>query len=566
MKNASENKKTAVIYARQSFGNETESVSIESQIERCKEWCSRNNVEIIAVCKDLNTSSELYPDSDKGHVYSSLDKGWAMWNSKQQTKNRKKYRKGLAEAFSFLNQADFFVVNEKTRFYRNPALSSLENFLLSELKENHVSLVEVETGTVDRLQNNIQLSINRLIADYEMEKLEQRKQQSIRSRQKNLESGIVFSNAFGTEWRNKKIFFNDEKRIAIKYVFDSLISGKTLAEILYTLNTEFLKLATGKCFYESSIYNIVSNPVYCGFHANDKGELIAISNIADNPIINIAEYKEANRIMKERKYNSGKQKYHVKDAERRHFLPFSGLLYCGHCGKRLTMVNDRGIVYFCKNTNLLKDKECTESRIRTNYNGSNDDFLLFIQPLFMIDIFKKISAYNSIQNVDNAETVLISEIANLKKKIGELAKLFFDVENMDEIKETIRAKKIELAKKEKELAIMQAEKTEKDEKFLDNLNTIADTIQAGIRLEDETYTRLMRDTVERITVFPERITINLKDGNSFDLPRIEGKYRAKKLPEVSVEKARFELKWEITYDTGNESVLVDTADYRIITK
>ena len=558
-------KKTAVIYARQSFGNEAESLSVESQIEQCKNWCNRNNVEIIAVCKDLNTSSELYDDSEKGHVYCSLDKAWQAWNKTQITRNRKKYRAGLAEAFSYLPNADFFVVNEKTRFYRNPSpLASLESYCLLTLKENGVALVEVETNSIDAMQSNIQIAVNRLIADYEMEKLQQRKEQSIRSKRKNIENGIVYSNAYGVEWDNKKICFNTAKAEVIGYVFQSVINGKTYAEILYTLNTRYISLATGKCFYESSIYNIIGNSIYCGYKADKNGELIKIKNIASKPIVNLPQWQKANAIVKQRKDNSGKQKYNVKNAERRHFLPFSGLLYCGNCGKRLTMIDDRGIVYFCKNTLLTKNKACTESRIRTNYAGSNDDMLLFIQPLFLINIFEKMASFNKLKNVSENENSLVSEIANLKKRIAEATKLFIG-SKIDEVEEVITSAKRELAKKEKELEFLRSEKSANDESFLKNLNRIYDTISAGKRLSDDTYYMLLHETVERITVYPNRIEITLKDGNSFAIPRIRGKYRAKLLPVPSIDLKTEGLQWIIRYNCGlgKEQTIIETKDYKI---
>ena len=104
-----ETKKTAIIYARQSFGAEENSLSCELQIKACRAWAERNNVEIIGEYTDANTSSELYPDSDEGRAYATTDREWRRWASKQQTKGRRKYRKGLALAFEQLSKIDYFM-------------------------------------------------------------------------------------------------------------------------------------------------------------------------------------------------------------------------------------------------------------------------------------------------------------------------------------------------------------------------------------------------------------------------------------------------------------------------
>jgi len=557
--------KKAVIYVRQSFGTEDNSTSIEQQILRCSEWCKRNGVDILAVCKDSNTSSELYPDSDKGHVYCNLDRAWKSWNNRQITANRKKFRKGLAEAFSYLAEANFFVVNEKTRFYRNPSpLSNLENFCLIELKEHNVALVDVETNKIDKLTSNIELAVNRLIADYEFEKLEERKQQSIRSRKSNISKGLVFSNSFGVEWVKKQITFNKEKRKAIKYIFDSIILHKSYSEILYTLNTKFLKLAIGKCFYESNIYNVVKNSIYCGYREFD-GKIIPIQNMGDEAIISLVQWQKANQIVLENKYKKGKQIY---NNEKKNFLPFSGLLFCGNCGKRLTMLNDNGIVYICRNTVLTKNRACSPSRIRTNYFGDSYDMLRFFQPLFLIYIFEKtIERQNILNSSDKTIEDKTIQIEHLKKDLQDkIAFLLENNINLDTVKAKIQAVKDEISEKEIELAKMVQASKDVDEAFLSKLDEIRERIFHGEELEKEDYNMLLHETVSKIIVYSDKLKISLKDGNSFEVPRIMQKHRKKVLPLQFIDVEN--MQWKIKYDSmqkgyTEEKTLIETDKYKI---
>ena len=208
------NGKKAVIYARQSFTKEESSASIQQQIENCRKWCEKNNIEIVAVFSDENTSSELYDDSEEGHAFALTDLEWQKWNKDQKTKGRKKYKKNLASAFQLLPSVDFFVVNERTRLYRNPSpLAKLDLYILSKLKENNVALVEVESNKIDYIDNDIDIAVHRLLATYEMKKLSERRSQSMNVIRAKKERGITFSNAFGTLWdaKNKVLSFDNEK-------------------------------------------------------------------------------------------------------------------------------------------------------------------------------------------------------------------------------------------------------------------------------------------------------------------------------------------------------------------
>ena len=167
--------KNAIIYARQSYGAEVNALSVEQQIERCKAWATRNGITVEAVYFDNNTSSELYPDSEKGHAYCATDRGWQRWYSAERSfKGRKKYRKGLAQAFEHLesHHVEFFIVDENTRLYRNPsATAQLDTFCIVTLQEAKTALVNVTTNTIDRLENNVNIAIWRALATYEMEKV-----------------------------------------------------------------------------------------------------------------------------------------------------------------------------------------------------------------------------------------------------------------------------------------------------------------------------------------------------------------------------------------------------------
>ena len=524
------NGKKAVIYARQSFGHEENSASIEQQISNCRNWCEKNGITVVGVFEDKNTSSELYDDSIEGHAYAATDAEWLKWDKEQRTKGRKKYKKHLAAAFELLPNVDFFVTNERTRLYRNPSpLAKLDLYFLSKLKENSVALVEAESNKIDYIDNDIDIAMHRFLATYEMKKLTERKEQSIKVVRAKKEKGITFSNAFATIWdsKNKLLTFDPEKAEAVKYVFNSIVAGKTYAEILHTLNTKYIHLANGKCFYESSIYNIVKNIAYTGMRKNEVGNVIQCINVSNAPI-SYMQWKKANEIVADKKEKSGRQKYNVKGKAKRHFLPLSGYLRCGHCGSKLVMVNDRGIVYFCKKTILLHDKQCTASRIRITQGDNN--LLLTLQALFAIKFIEHEDNKLNYNSPDKEK--LVTERDNLKNQIN----LLFDQLTKFNLNEDIfKSKFAENAERLKVLEekILEAEVAEKNnddaekQVLFDMLRKINFTDEL---LDDDSYSSLLRETVKEIVVYDDRLKIMLVDNVSFELPRIPLKRKAKGVP------------------------------------
>ena len=81
-----------VIYARQSFGPETESTSIDVQLEKCKEWARSHGLQVVGEYADYSVSSELYPLCDEGIEAARIDRGFQRWLKEQRTQGRKQYK------------------------------------------------------------------------------------------------------------------------------------------------------------------------------------------------------------------------------------------------------------------------------------------------------------------------------------------------------------------------------------------------------------------------------------------------------------------------------------------
>ena len=116
----------AVIYARQSAGDEEESASVETQVEKCRAWANGQGL-TVEVYSDKNTSGKTYPDLPDAVALSKADTVYQDWK-KDFTARRAVYRKGLADAITTMQAGDVLVVYDFTRIMRPLTDSFLESY------------------------------------------------------------------------------------------------------------------------------------------------------------------------------------------------------------------------------------------------------------------------------------------------------------------------------------------------------------------------------------------------------------------------------------------------------
>lgn len=86
-----------MIYARQSSGSEDVSESVEAQIMNCRLLSKKENMEIVGIFKDLNTSGETYPIG--AEAVASVDQAYLNWVRSQKEKRIKKRSRRTDRAF-----------------------------------------------------------------------------------------------------------------------------------------------------------------------------------------------------------------------------------------------------------------------------------------------------------------------------------------------------------------------------------------------------------------------------------------------------------------------------------
>lgn len=427
--------KQAVIYCRQSSGSEKESLSIEVQEQNCRKLCKDAGIEVLAVFHDYNTSGEIYPAGKEAEKEAESDKKYQAWR-KEQKARKKDFRIGLGKALELLPKVDFFVVNEITRLYR--PVGRLEAFINDLFEEHNVVIKQVQGGDVDFTDTNHTI-INYIQNKILFKDVQKKRQNSLNSLKAKREKGELCScKAFGAIYStsDKSITFDAEKAGIVAYVFESIAKHIPYNQITFHVNENYKHLfdgknGNGKCFYQSNLYNISRNMIYSGYvETATEEELeagisrpVRSSQVAE-PIITYALFAKVQKIMKRNRENSGKAKLNVA-GEQKNWLPLSGYFYCANCGAKLVSGIDKGSVfYYCKTGMLKKDKNCTGSRIVTEFAEDHKFFGNFtvmkyvesLLPIALIKRFEELKAEASTKIDIDALKLKITNLENACKE------------------------------------------------------------------------------------------------------------------------------------------------------
>lgn len=558
--------KTAVIYARQSFGLEEGSASLDVQVGNCQKWAKDHGVNVIGVFQDANTSSELYPLCQEGIEACKVDKGFQLWKKEQKTKGRKEYKQGLGQAFNCIreNKPDYLIVYTENRLGRSATNSNLKNFTTSFLMDCNCSLVDVQSNNVFDFSDKLMMAFRAMKDALDYQGVYEKRKASMESVARRINSHRVVSNAYGVVATNGVIGFDQDKAEAIRYVFEAVASGSTYPCILHTLNTKYRHLAKGRQWYQTNIAHILENLVYCGYSKDLQGEVARAINIP-NPIVSYAQFAQASRMAKAKKA-AGYQKHQLKQGKQRHWLPWSGRLVC-ECGRRMTMACDNGVVYRCPN-----DGSHT-LRIRTNAINHGQDFNLTMQALFAVRCVQSRRELEACKSLDTMVDALKCKVSGLESAIRAKFKAIESEADYELLKGEIGEAKSELARAKGELEEALSKRASDINGMEARLDEDFSAILEPRLLDEASYQRLLCETVDKVVVGQSNICVWLCDGNKFELPRLVVDGRGGKvLPwsEVQVATACVEnlnclLHHTIVFHGGGEcKILVDNEFYSII--
>lgn len=508
----------ALIYARQSSGKDDFSESVEAQIANCKKLAAKEKLEVIGIYKDLNSSGETYPVGAED--IARLDKAYMKWAFSQSAK--KDFRLGLCQVLQKLPEVDFVLVNELTRLYRPINGSFLESHINQHLKENNVKVLQVQGGTIDLSEFDQQL-ITLIKNQILYEDLQKKRQNSINAFRIKKDSGRLCSDAkmHGIRYLgNGKLEVIPEWVEIIRFVYDNICAYRPYRAIIRDCNERWGK---DIFFYESSIYAIAKQPIYCGYQYNSQGELIKNVQITGQEFISFEQWQEVQKIISQKRKD-----YHVK--AKKHWLPLSGKLYCGECGSKLICQLEHGKIYYSCNKRTLDRSHvnCRNSRIRFE-SGLRGEPALYdaVYPLLSIALIEQHRKALELLNDKNELEKYDVELKNLAIKEEQLHEMFLDgLATEEQLRNLLirnRSRRLELQKKVtlsknsnlNKDALQDLEKNVLVGHFNDLVNR---SLPQGV------YERLLNDARITATIYVDRVEFHTLYGN-VSLPRIRSSNR-----------------------------------------
>lgn len=524
--------KKVILYARQSSGRDDKSASTEVQVEQMTEYCKQAGMIIIhEPFIDNNTRCEVYEDTPIGRATAKHDAAFKAWQKKQRTKRTaQKFRKDLGKALALSKEADYLMVYDDTRLYRKIIGSSLVDHINNILRENECTIFDFSRKQVRNFSShdeNLFHEIEELILQRDLEHKRERSLMGVDNRKKQRRT---VSKAWGVVRKpgDCNIYFDPEIALIIQYVFESYCQNKSMGHILYEMNTKYQKhlityrrkgkVKKAKRYYITNVQNILKNPTYCGLMLFN-GKYVRAQNVP-MPIITESIFYRAQRKLADSRKSRVKTVIDGMKIERNTY-PFSGLVYCGHCGGKMVISLDRGNLYYiCRNSLESRNKQCAESRIRVNDFNGFSCLESSIQNLFLISLIEQQKKAYLLLNSDDEFNDLQREISSLEETKQDI--ITAREENLISSSEFLsRLRRIcsELKKRVTELQSLQSQKRE------DIDLVINEGYEALLNrtVSNSMYFDFLHETVDIITVYSEKIDIVLKDGNRFELPRLESR-------------------------------------------
>lgn len=308
----------AILYARQSSGDEEQSLSVENQLARCREACERHGWEVVGTFRDLNTSGRTYPSG--GRDFAMRDKVFQEWSKGK----RKCFRDGLEQALS--SDFETIVCYDQTRLFRPLAGSFLETYVMQRLLGRHVETVangEIDFGT---LGGRLLTSITSQIEDDQLKTMRKKAMESIDALKRSGHR-VCGKEPFGYDYsKDRKMLVANGNLDAIRRAYSEMLGGESPTAISRHLNA----LSEGRKWNPLLLRRTLRLPTYAGLMRH-KGSLIRLAN---GEISEVAVSEEVWHRVQTLLDGKSRQK-----KARKYCFALTGLVFCGYCGRSLRMVS-----------------------------------------------------------------------------------------------------------------------------------------------------------------------------------------------------------------------------------
>lgn len=499
---------TAIIYARQSSGDEENSGSITQQIDLCYEKAKQLKIEVVAVFQDPNISGKTYPTIWRD--IAKQDEDFCKWCKAQ--KRQKQFRDGVSEAIQFSqdNQIKYWFVIDSTRIHRSTENSFLANKFNQFFVNNHIEIVQVKGEKID-LSMFDQALINQIRTAINDEQIRKSKEKSMQRIQQMKSEGVLTNSLYlgMSKIGQCKYAWNEDIEI-VKYAFTEYAKGEGLFKVCKNINQKFDRYKD-KMLTDRSLIRLLQHTVYINkMYVND--QLIDITNAPEGAApIDEHLFWSVQEILKGKK--------HTRISKDNIFLPLSGKIFCGECGRRLVVIvnKQKQRHYKC----IAHDYHKCDLSVRIVNdidNGLLHGLIQVIAPLCINELKNTVRAAMN-DNKQNELSELQYTKSNMQAKLKKLVAIFTDYDD-DSIIEQLTSLKQQIKDIDHKINTLQIAINNTDDVDVER-KAITELVLQGELTDKVLYQRIINKTIKSIIVNKnESIQITTNNNIQFDLPII----------------------------------------------
>lgn len=498
----------AIIYARQSSGDGDISESVEIQKQKCLELAQKEDLRVVGIFDDLNTSGKTYPIGSED--IASLDVSFQNWFENQSGKT--KFRVGFGNVLKHLSDIDYILCYDITRLYRPVTGSFLESHISQLLIFHNVKVWTVNNGIIDFNKFNDSL-ITAIQNRINHEQIAIQKKKSIEATKRLINAGeysYSLNKTTGYEYDGKrKVKINEREAEMVRDVYNTFLESNSINNTTRIINEKYKDIFKNPA-YPQIFKRILRRPVYCGYMYNSEHELIPCKQVIGMEIISFDTWQEVQKRFEKRKLTHPREKKSV--------LPLSGLVYCGKCGRKMFIRrSEKRNFYECINTAIQKTVSC-KSRIYNSHKSKYGLGLIeCIYPILALSITERLNISMNKESNQKELNECEVKLKNLIQKEKKISDLYLN-ELMDE---STYKDNLTIIKKEKDILNQKVNKLKlalnTGKEFIRKASILLDKIVFRTLSNSELYT-CVHDVINRIDVVKESVTITTIFG-SFTLPR-----------------------------------------------
>lgn len=306
----------AVAYGRFSSNNQRDE-SIDAQLRAIRDYCERNDIQLIEIYKDEAQSAT--------------------------TDVRDDFQNMIDDIFAGKLDVDTVLVHKFNRFARNKYDSAIYK---KRLRDIGIKVVSVTQPIDDSPEGRILESLIEAMDEYYSENL------ALEVKKGMLENALKGKHTgggklLGLSVDNEGYYYPDENAHIVKRIFQEFADGIPKLRIVEKLNEEGYRNQYGRRFNVRTIYDLLQNEKYIGnfVYHHTSTETIRLDGIIKEPIIDTDLWEEVQRKRQNRNKPRYRKRKYVMTGKLR--CGVCGFTYCGGGGKKKTEKGDGDAYYKC---------------------------------------------------------------------------------------------------------------------------------------------------------------------------------------------------------------------------